>query len=145
MTVSRVWVFAELQEGKVTSGSLELLTKARELGDTVEAVILGANAGGAVAELGNHGASTVYVGDDGAYDQQLIGGPGADALAQLVGQHHPDLILFNGSYAGRDVAGRLAAKLDVALIANLTGVEASGSVTVSSSIFGAQKRDNHVW
>src|SRR5665213_1014085 len=130
MTVSRVWVFAELQEGKVTAGSLELLTKAREVGDTVEAVILGANAESAVAELGNHGASTVYVGNDAAYDEQLIGGPGADAVAELVGEHHPDLILFNGSYAGRDVAGRLSAKLDVPLIANLTDVEAGGQVTV---------------
>ena len=66
MTVEKVWVWAELQEGKVTSGSLELLTKARELGNTVEAVLLGADAESAVAELGNHGASTVYLGNDAA-------------------------------------------------------------------------------
>ena len=137
MTLDKVWVWAELQEGKVTSGSLELLTKARELGGTVEAVLLGANADSAVAELGNHGASTVYLGNDAAYDDQLFGGPGADALAQLVDQHHPDLILFSGSYSGRDVAGRVAAKLDVPLMANLTGIEANGEVKAMTSIFGA--------
>ncbi len=37
MSLSKVWVYAESAEGKPTSLTLELLTKARELGDTVEA------------------------------------------------------------------------------------------------------------
>ena len=40
-------------------------------------------------------------------------------------------------HLGRDVAGRLAAKLDVPVIANGLDVAANGDVSVQSSIFGA--------
>jgi electron transfer flavoprotein alpha subunit len=137
MTLNRVWVFADVVDGAASAGALELLTKARELGGTVEAVAIGAGADQAVAQLGEHGATTVYVGSDTAYGEVLLGGPAADALAGLVAQHSPDLIMFSGSYVGRDVAGRLAAKLDVPVVANLTGISAGGEVEVQSSIFGA--------
>jgi electron transfer flavoprotein alpha subunit len=137
MALNKVWVFCDLVDGAASAGTLELLTKARELGGTVEAIAIGPGAGGAVAELGNHGASNVFVGDDSAYGELLIGGPAADAVAALATQHVPDLILFSGSYTGRDVAGRLAAKLDVPVVANLTGIAADGEVSVHSSIFGA--------
>ena len=38
MTVSKIWVFAEASDGKVSNTTLEMLTKARELADTVECV-----------------------------------------------------------------------------------------------------------
>ncbi len=41
--MAKVWVLAESAGGKVSSLSLELLTKARDLGDTVEAVAWGAD------------------------------------------------------------------------------------------------------
>jgi electron transfer flavoprotein alpha subunit len=137
MTLNKVWVFADVVNGAASTGALELLTKARELGGTLEAVAIGPDASGAVAELGNHGASAVFVGEDRAYAEFLIGGPAADAVAALAAEHNPDLIMFSGSYSGRDVAGRLAAKLDVPVVSNLTGVAVNGEVNVHSSIFGA--------
>ena len=44
MGVDKVWVFAESADGKVTTATLELLTKAREIGSTVEAIYAGADA-----------------------------------------------------------------------------------------------------
>ena len=44
MPVSKIWVFTEADGDKPTSATLEILTKARELADTVEAVYVGANA-----------------------------------------------------------------------------------------------------
>ena len=41
MTISNIWVFAQANDGAVTTGTLELLTKARSLGGTVSAVIGG--------------------------------------------------------------------------------------------------------
>jgi electron transfer flavoprotein alpha subunit len=67
----------------------------------------------------------------------LLGSPAADALAALVAEHKPDLLLFGMTYDGRDVAGRLAAKLGVPVIANGLDVSADDGVTVSTSIFGA--------
>lgn len=137
MELNRTWVFTEITAGKPAPVALELLTKARALGGTVEAVAFSASAADAAAELGSYGAETLYAGTDPLYDEVLLGGPAADALAALATENLPDLILFGGTYTSRDVAGRLAAKLGVPVIANGLEVAANGEITVGSSIFGA--------
>lgn len=136
MAVAKTWVFAEIVDGKPVAAVLELLTKARSLGGTVEAVAFSPQAEGAAAVLGEYGATTLHAGTDPAYAELLLGGPAADALAALAGEHKPDLILIAATYLGRDVAGRLAAKLDVPVIANGVDVSANGEVSVGSAIFG---------
>ena len=132
-----VWVFAELDGGKPTPATLELVTKARSLGDTVEAVAFSPDAAAAAGELGAHGATRLHAATDTAYRDVLLGGPADDALAPLVAEHKPSLILFGMTYDGRDVAGRLAAKLGVPVVANALDVSAGGGVDVSTAIFGA--------
>ena len=61
--MAKIWIYAELNQGKLQPISLELLAKARGLGD-VEAVALGPGAGVAAATLGKHGAKKVYAGED---------------------------------------------------------------------------------
>jgi electron transfer flavoprotein alpha subunit len=139
MALDRVWVFAEVLDGQPITPALELLTRARSLGGTVEAVCLSPEAESAAAALGDHGATTVYAGTDPAYADLLLGGPGADALAALAAEHSPDLILFPTTYTSRDVAGRLAAKLDVPVISNGLDVSVDGGISVESSIFGASQ------
>jgi electron transfer flavoprotein alpha subunit len=136
MAIAKTWVFAELVDGKPVPAVLELLTKARSLGGTVEAVAFGPDAEAAAAVLGDYGATTLHAGTDAAYGELLPGGPVGDAIATLVGEHHPDLILIASTYAGRDIAGRLAAKLDVPVIANGLDVAGGDAVSVQSSIFG---------
>ena len=137
MAVGTTWVFAEIVDGKPVPAVLELLTKARSLGGTVAAVALSPQAEAAAQVLGEYGATALYAGSDAAYGELLPGGPSADAIAELAGQHQPDLILIASTYLGRDVAGRLAAKLDVPVIANGLDVAANGELSVQSSIFGA--------
>lgn len=137
MALSKVWVFAEVAQGKPVPVALELLTKARSLGGTVEALVFSPDAEGAAGELGSHGAETVYAATDPGYAEVLLGGPAADAIATLVAEQKPDLILFGMTGDGRDVAGRLAAKLGVPVIANGLDVSADGDVAVETSIFGA--------
>ena len=138
MALGSVWVFADLSQGRGTTSTLELLTKARSLGaGTVEAVCFGPEAVDAVAELGQYGATTVHLSQDPAFAELLFGGPAVDTLAALVVEHRPDLILFAATHAGRDVAGRLAARLDVPVIANGLDVEAGDAITVTTAIFGA--------
>jgi len=135
--VAKVWVFAEVAGGKPAPVALELLTKARSLGDPVEAVVFSPDAEAAAEQLGAHGATAVHAVTDPAYSEVLLGGPAADAMATLVEQQKPDLILFGMTYDGRDVAGRLAAKLGVPVIANGLDVAGDGQSSVNSSIFGA--------
>ena len=136
MAVGKTWVFADVHDGKPAPVTLELLTKARTLGGTVEAVAFAQDAEAAAGELGAHGAETLYAATDPAYGEVLLGGPGADALAVLVAEHKPDLVMFGMTYDGRDVAGRLAAKLGVPVIANGLDLSADGGVAVNTSIFG---------
>jgi electron transfer flavoprotein alpha subunit len=129
----KIWVYAEAEGEKPTSATLELLTKARELGD-VEAVFVGPNADGIAPQLGEYGAAKVFTADNG---DVLAGVYGAAAIAAIVEAEAPDLILFAQSYDGRDAIARLSAKLDRTVITNGTGLSAEGdTVTVSTAIFG---------
>ena len=136
--MASILVYAELSEGKVVSTSLELMTKARELGD-VYAVALGSGAKAAAATLGKHGAKVVHVNEDGAFDD-YIAEPATDALAALSEQQKPDLILFGFTPDSREVAGRLAARLGTGLISNANDVSASGGGFVAKvPYFGGAK------
>jgi electron transfer flavoprotein alpha subunit len=134
MGLSRVWVYSESEDGAPTSATLELLTKARELGDTVEAVYSGGDADAIAGALGEHGAANVYAADPG---ESLSGVIGGEALVGLVEQHQPDLILFAQSYDGRDALGRLSARLDRPVLTNGMTVAVDGdTVQVGTAIFG---------
>jgi electron transfer flavoprotein alpha subunit len=134
--VAVVWVYAEVTPGGPRSSTLELLTKARSLGDEVAAVALGPGATAAAPALGEHGAVTVFASEDEAYGSAL-GRPQAYALEQLVNEHAPELILFSTSYDARDVAGRLQARLGATLMSNATDV--TGADGARTQIFGGSR------
>ena len=134
--MAKIWVFAEVGPDGPASAALELLAKARELGD-VEAVALGPGATAAAAALGEHGARTVYASDDPVYDE-FLAQPAAHALHALAQEHAPDLILFATTYASRDVAGRLQAKTGTALMSNaidVTGIDRARTQIAGGTLF----------
>jgi electron transfer flavoprotein alpha subunit len=134
VAISKIWVFAEADGDSPASSTLELLTKARELGGTLEAVYVGANGDALAAGLGEYGATTVYAVDPG---EVLPGVVGAATLATLIGEHSPDLVLFAQSYDGRDAAARLSAKLDRPVVTNGTALRVDGdSLVIGTAIFG---------
>jgi len=132
MAFDKVWVLAEAADGKPTSITNELLTKAREIASTVEAVTWG-DAAAIAADLGRFGATKVYsAGDLGG---SLPGAPVAAAMAAAIqGGNKPDAILFPQSYDGRDIAGRLSVKLDLGVLTNLVGLSEDG--TSEHAVFG---------
>ncbi len=138
MAIEKVWVLAEVAEGggAPTPVTLELLTEARSLASTVEAVAWGADAASLAGPLGEFGATTLY--DVGDLDGALPGVPVAAALAALIGGGNaPDVILFPATYDGRDVAGRLSAKLDKPVLTNVTGlVDVDGVLSSQHPVFG---------
>ncbi len=134
--MTTAWVYAEIGTGGPRTSALELLTKARAFADVVAAVALGPGATGAADELGAHGAGTVYASEDPAYDEGL-GRPQAHALEALAREHGPDVILFSTSHDGRDVAGRLQARLGCALMSNATDL--SGPAQAQTQIFGGSR------
>jgi len=131
-----VWVYAEVRPEGPNPTALELLTKARSIGDEVAAVALGLGATAAAPALGDHGAATVYASDDQVYADTL-GQPAAHALHGLIQDHAPDLVLFSTSYDARDVAGRLQAKLGCTLMSNASDVTSAGAA--QTQIFGGSR------
>ncbi len=133
MALDKVWVLAEATEGKPSSVTYELLTKARKMSTAVDAVTWGPDADAFAADLGRFGAGRVLsVGELGG---ALPGVPVAAALAAaLEGGDKPDAILFPQSYDGRDIAARLSARLDVGVLTNL--VDLSDDGTSEHAIFG---------
>ena len=138
MGIDNIWVFAQVADGAPTSGTLELLTKARGLGGTVAAFV-GGTAGDAAAVMGDHGAAKVY--ETGDLDGALPGVAVSAAMRAVIdGGDAPDLIMFPQNYEGRDVMSRLSVKLDRTVLTNSTDVTADGdTVSVVTPIFGGTK------
>lgn len=133
--MAAVWVFAETVDGVPRPVVLEMLTKARELGQA-EAVALGPGASKAVESLGRHGAEQVYVNEDDAF-RDVLAQPAVDVLSGLIEKHRPSLVLFGMTNDGRDVASRLGARLGAPLIANATDVgQKDGGWAVVTPVFG---------
>ena len=99
MPIGKVWVFAEADEGKASTASLELLTKARELGDTVEAVLVDSGADAIAPQLGEHGAAKVYVADPGTSLTGVVGGA-ALLTGLIIGDDAGTVIAVSGALVG---------------------------------------------
>jgi electron transfer flavoprotein alpha subunit len=130
-----VWVFTQEMNGEPSSLSLELLTKARSLGD-VTAVYVGAGSETAFATVGEYGAARVLHLDPGS---ELVSGTVSATLAAAVADQSPDLILFGQAYDDRDVAGRLAAKLGKSILSNAIDVSLNGQAEAQHEIFGGSQ------
>jgi len=114
-------------EASATGGlkkvSLELLTLARELGEP-SAVVFGP-ADGVVEKLGEYGAQKVYQADE----PEFLVAPKAAVVASLVRDRQPAAVLLPATQEGKEIAGRLAVKLDNGLLIDAVGVAADGTAT----------------
>jgi electron transfer flavoprotein alpha subunit len=131
--LGKVWVFAESAEGRATTATLELLTKAREIGSTVEAIYAGPDADAVAEAVGEYGATKLFVIDPG---DGLPGQVAAAPIAQLVGEHSPDALLFAQTYDGRDAIARLSVKLDRPVLTNGMSLADEGGLVFGTGIFG---------
>jgi electron transfer flavoprotein alpha subunit len=118
----RIWIHAELEGGALHPVALELLACARQLGEA-EAVVLGPGAEVAADALGEHGAVRVRVCPSELFADHSVE-PATDTLAALIADGAPDVVLFGATANGRDLAGRLAARLGVGAISNAVAVRA---------------------
>lgn len=134
MALEKIWVVVDRAGDKVSTASLELLTKASELGGSVDGVTWG-DAGPLAADAGAHGATVLHtVGDLGG---GLPGPSVGAALAAQIGSGNPDAVFIPQSYNGRDIAGRLSARADRPVLTNVVGLEAGdGGLVTEHAIFG---------
>lgn len=132
--MSEVLVLVEHADGEVKKSTLELLTAARALGEP-SAVVVGATgtAGKLNESLASYGAAKVYVAESDDAAAYLVT-PKVDALVTVAQRSWPAGVLVAATAEGREVSGRVAARLESGLLIDAVGVSADGSV--DQSIFG---------
>ncbi|MGP0222761.1 MULTISPECIES: electron transfer flavoprotein subunit alpha/FixB family protein [unclassified Paenarthrobacter] len=118
-------VFIDNPGAALKKSSLELLTIARQLGETAVAVN-GDLGDDTVATLGTYGVTTVYQPSADDLGDYLVA-PKAAYLAAAVAASGATRVLLENSPEGKEIAGRLGIKLNAGVITDVVGVEADGS------------------
>ena len=131
--MSTVLVLAETTPTGVRKATLELLTAAATLGTPV-ALVCGDAAPEVFATLGHYGATTVYAVSAPEFDE-FLSLPKAEALVALSRQLSPTAILVTSSPEGKDIAARVAVRLDAGIITDAVSLGRDGdAVTATQSI-----------
>ncbi len=134
--MAEVLVLVEHAEGALKKISAELITAARVLGEP-SAVVVGApgTAAPLTDGLKETGAAKIYVAESDAAESYLVT-PVVDVLASLVESASPAGVLLAASADGKEIAGRLAARLGSGLLVDVVEVK-EGAVGVHSIFGGA--------
>jgi electron transfer flavoprotein alpha subunit len=126
-----ILVFVEAGENGTSEVSLETVTFARTLaeriGGPVHAVVVGALPEKVVDELGGYGVAQVHHATGAAFD--AFGGAAWATAVQAVATD-ADAVVAPGTPRGMEVAAHLAARLDVPMAANVTGIGSADSDTL---------------
>ena len=127
--MAEVLVLVKVSAGAVSKATLEALTIARTLGES-SAVVVEApgTAAGLVEKLGEYGAAKVYVAESEDLASYLVT-PKAAALEQLVRTVSPVAVIIPSTQEGKEVAGRLAVRLDNGVLMDVVDLAPDGTAT----------------
>jgi electron transfer flavoprotein alpha subunit len=119
--------FAEQRDGALRRSSLEVVSEARRqaaaFGGTVSTVVIGPGTESLAAELASYGADKVHVFDDAAYGSYATEA-WARAVASVIEDAKPAVVLFPMTAMGKDLAPRVAARADAGLASDCVALEA---------------------
>ena len=132
--MANILAVVEQRDGALRKISEEIVTAAasvaEKLGGEVHALLTGASGvAGAAGALGKFGAAKVFVLENDAlkdYNPDAL----SKVIADHVKQHSYDVVLLGGSSFGKDLAPRVAAKLNVPLATDATALEVEGGEVV---------------
>ena len=130
--MGEILVLAEHDAGALKKVTLELLTAARALG-TPAAVFVGAGFETAAPRLAEYGAAKVYVAEAPELTGYVVA-PTAELLASLVTTAAPDAVIVASTAEGKEVAARLALKIDSGVLTD--AVSLGEGFVAEQSIFG---------
>ena len=133
--MNNIFVYCEIEDGKVADVSLELLTKGRVLADTLgcelEALALGHNLAGIEKELAEYGADRVHVADcECLAPYRTL--PHAAVVCGIFKEEQPQIALFGATPVGRDLGPRVSSTLHSGLTADCTSLGIGSHTDVKS-------------
>ncbi|MGK8500730.1 electron transfer flavoprotein subunit alpha/FixB family protein [Nocardia asiatica] len=132
--MAEVLVLVEHAEGAIKKVSTELLTAARALGEPAAVVLGTAGTGEKLADaLAAAGAEKIYIAESDDVENYLVT-PKVDVLAALTESASPAAVIVAATAEGKEVSGRLAARIGSGLLVDVIEVKPDG--TAVHSIFG---------
>jgi electron transfer flavoprotein alpha subunit len=133
--MAEILVLAEHTDDDVKKVTLELITLARRFGEP-SVVWTGPGAEQGQARCAEYGAARIYVAAGAVFDDYVVA-PVVALLAELVAGKSPALVLLAGNAQGKEVAGRLAVKLDSGVLTDAVDLTPGEAGPVAEqSIFG---------
>ena len=121
-----VFVFAQQVDNKLSGISFELIGEgkrlAEKLDEQVTAVLIGSDVKGLVDELAEYGADRVIVVDDPELKDYRTE-PYAHALASVINEYKPEIVLVGATAIGRDLGPTVSARVATGLTADCTLLE----------------------
>jgi electron transfer flavoprotein alpha subunit len=133
-----VLVIAEQVEGVFRKVTFEALSAARKLGADVNAVVLGSGIEEAAAELGKFGAAKILAADDAALADYTVDAY-TNVLAEVINQARPAVVILGATTQGKELAGRLSARLDAGLATDCVALKMEdGQITATRPIYGGK-------
>jgi len=120
-----ILVIAEQRGGKLNRASWEAIAAAQQAGGPVKIAVLGAGVAAAATELAVADAAEIVTVEAPALEDYTADGY-VQALSALVGAESPTHVFFPHTYQTRDFAPALAARLQRALITDVTAIKKQG-------------------
>ncbi len=140
--MKNVLVYVEHRQGATRKVTYELASEARRIADAfggkAAAVVLGAGAAELAERLREYPLDAIYVNEDSAVDAFVLD-PVVDYLQAAAQSAGPSLLLIPNTLSGRDVAGRILARLGAGIVADVVDVRIEGGevICVSPKLGGA--------
>ena len=121
-----VYVFAQQVDNKLSGISFELIGEGKRLAEKLDtdvtAVLIGSGVAGLVDELAEYGADKVIVVDDPELKEYRTE-PYAHALASVINENKPEIMLVGATAIGRDLGPTVSARVQTGLTADCTLLE----------------------
>jgi len=118
----KILVIAEQREGKLNRTSWETIVAAQQMGGDIVVLVPGTGVSGPAGELAAAKVSEVVTVEHAALEPYTPDGFTA-ALQDAIGQLAPDYVLLPHTYQTRDFAPKLAARMDRAILTDVTAVK----------------------
>ncbi len=121
-----VFIYAQQVDNEISGIALELLGEAKRLAEplntNVTAVLIGSDVKGLVGKLAEYGADRVIVVDDPELKEYRTE-PYAHALASVINEFKPEIVLVGATAIGRDLGPTVSARVATGLTADCTSLE----------------------
>ena len=126
-------IIGEVSNGTLSSGTLEIITKAKENNLDFKLVVIGTENN---PKIGSDNFQVIYL---ELSPDELSLSSAADILVETIKTDSIELVLASSTYVGRDISGFLSVDLNSSPVANVINFEINGStLTTTNSIDGGE-------